>query len=284
MYKNLGWTLALVTLVALHAPLIAAPDPAPVNPSAGPIPVTKTISAVMQHVQRTAPPPADRKEALPAEIDLTFPEFTSSAGPDPVVDALNQTIRDKLFGAVEGEKPTSVDQLAEMFFNDYAKAMKENPDMPGAWSLKFEVTVRLADDDLLSLEILQSAFTGGAHPNSTFDLLVLSPKTGARIALPAVVAADKMGELVKVAERHFRKVRGVKDGETYEAAGFFFEGDTFALNDNFLIAPEGLVFCFNAYEIAPYAMGPTDLVIPWSDLGGIVDPKGPAGKFLAKGK
>ncbi|RCK80647.1 MAG: hypothetical protein OZSIB_2960 [Candidatus Ozemobacter sibiricus] len=282
MRKNLLWTLTLVTVVTLLTPALIVAAGAGVP--AGPIPVTKTISAVMQHVQRTAPPPADRKEALSAEIDLTYPEFTSSKGPDPVVDKLNQLIRDRLFGMIEGEKPTSVDQLVETFFRDYAKALKEDPDQPGAWSLKFEATIRHADDDLLSLEMLQSAFTGGAHPTSMSDLLVLSPKTGARIDLPAVVPPDRMGELVKVGERHFRKVRELKDGETYEEAGFLFEGNKFALNDNFLIASSGLVFWFNPYEIAPYAMGPTELVLPWNELKGIVDPKGPAGKFLAQGK
>jgi hypothetical protein len=42
------------------------------------------------------------------------------------------------------------------------------------------------------------------------------------------------------------------------------------LNDNFAVAKRGIIFYFNSYEIAPYAMGPTELLIPYAKLSGII--------------
>ena len=136
---------------------------------------------------------------------------------------------------------------------------------------------------MLSIEILDSVFTGGAHPTSNIAYLVLSMKTGKPLDLSSLVPAERMNELTNVAEIHFRRIRKLKPDETYEQAGFQFEKNRFALNRNFLVSKAGLAFCFNQYEIAPYSMGVTELVIPWTDIKTVVNPNGPAGRFLSSG-
>ena len=36
--------------------------------------------------------------------------------------------------------------------------------------------------------------------------------------------------------------------------------------ENFIIGEETLTFIYNPYEIAPYNMGMTELIIPYSDI------------------
>jgi hypothetical protein len=52
--------------------------------------------------------------------------------------------------------------------------------------------------------------------------------------------------------------------------GFFWDG-SFKLSENFAVEKEGLRFYYNAYEVAPYAVDPTDLVIPRSELRKVTD-------------
>ena len=39
---------------------------------------------------------------------------------------------------------------------------------------------------------------------------------------------------------------------------------------NFLLSPDGIKFYYNAYEIAPYAAGPTEITIPYESLKDIL--------------
>ncbi|MBP7633394.1 DUF3298 and DUF4163 domain-containing protein [Candidatus Ozemobacteraceae bacterium] len=253
---------------------------------ATPVQITGAVSAEMKHLTRQVPPPkSENKDVIAAEIDIRYPVLFSTVKSDsPIPETINEAIRDRLL-AIFGETPApSVEKMVDQFAADYATSVLETPEMPGAWSLKFDTEIRHADDELLSLWTLDSVFTGGAHPNSNFIYMVFSMKTGKPVELSSLIAKDKATELTAIAERHFRRVRELKSDETYEQAGFQFERNAFALNTNFLVSKEGLAFCFNPYEIAPYAMGVTEMVIPWSDLKDVIDPAGPAARFLKDSK
>ncbi|MBI3037952.1 DUF3298 domain-containing protein [bacterium] len=64
-------------------------------------------------------------------------------------------------------------------------------------------------------------------------------------------------------------------------SGFTFPKNEFALNENFLVSKDGLLFFFNSYEIAPYALGPTQILLPWRYIKTLVKLKGPVDSFLA---
>ena len=248
-----------------------------------PLAITKTVSAANKHIAKSVPPPKTAgRDALAAEIKISFPEFSSSAGGNAAVDAMNKAIQSRLFGVLADNNVTSVEQFLKTFIEDYEQALQGDAENIGAWSIMFEATIQYSDENLLSLRILDSLFVGGAHPMSNVTYLVFSLKTGELINLSAFVPEEKIGALSKVAEKHFRKIHSLKPDETYEQAGFLFPQNRFSLNRNFLVAKSGLSFCFNQYEIAPYAMGITELVIPWAGIKSAVNPKGPAGNFLNK--
>ncbi|HNV72582.1 MAG TPA: DUF3298 domain-containing protein, partial [Candidatus Ozemobacteraceae bacterium] len=225
-------------------------------------------------------PPTKNPDVIPAEIEIQYPELSSSLKADTAVTGINSAIQTRLLALADGEPAKTIDELIERFAAGYAASVKETPEMPGAWSLKCVTTIRHADADLLALETITSIFTGGAHPNSEITYQVYSLKTGKPIELSALIAVDKIDELNRIAEKIFRQVRNLKPDETYEQAGFQFDKGRFALNNNFLVSKSGLTFCYNAYEIAPYALGTTELVIPWPDLKNVVAPKSLAERFL----
>jgi hypothetical protein len=48
--------------------------------------------------------------------------------------------------------------------------------------------------------------------------------------------------------------------------GFEFPRNKFKLNDNYGFTRDGIVFVFNSYEIASYAEGPTEIIIPYKKI------------------
>ncbi|HOY68631.1 MAG TPA: DUF3298 domain-containing protein [Candidatus Ozemobacteraceae bacterium] len=252
---------------------------------AEPMQLSDGITAEMKEVTRTVPPPnSPNKELLPAELSIRYPVLSGASADNPVVTAINAALQNRLL-AVAGEKPAaSLDELLDTFVKGYEASVKETPDMPGGWSLKFEASIRHADADLIAIDTLDSVFQGGAHPTSNIVYLVFSAKTGKQLELASLLLPGKAAELTRIAEARFRKVRELETDENLEEAGFQFEKNRFALNTNFLVSKDGLAFCYNQYEIAPYALGTTELVIPWSELGGVIDPAGPAGAFLKSAK
>jgi len=246
-----------------------------------PIKISSSIFAVIKHLTREIPPPKmARKETVAAKIDIRFPELSSSTGVSAVVSAINKALQSRILKILDGKQPETVEQLMETFGSDYEKSTKATPEMPGAWFLQFKATISHFDEDLFCLKILQSVFTGGAHPASHLSYMVFSIKTGELYSLTDLINKDNLAKLTKVAENHFRLIRNMKPEETYEKAGYWFENNLFSLNQNFLISKDGLSFCFNQCEIAPYSKGIIEFNIPWSDLKTIVEPNGPGGKFL----
>jgi hypothetical protein len=269
MRKKIGLLVSVFILFALGAGWAA------------PLQITNSVSSVMMHLTRVVPPSeSTEKRAIAAKIDICFPELSCRTRENAAIVAINRVIQNRLLTVMAGQAPTTVEQLMEIFGKAYERSLKEAPELPGAWVLKFESTICHADEELFCLRILQSVFTGGAHPTSNIAYLVFSMKTGDLIPLSALVSKEKMDELTQVAEKHFRLVRNLKPEVTYDRAGFRFKKNRFTLNRNFLVSKSGLTFCFNQGEIAPYARGITELVIPWRDLLTIVDSRGPSGRFL----
>ena len=59
--------------------------------------------------------------------------------------------------------------------------------------------------------------------------------------------------------------------ESRDCAGFWLPEEGLTLPDNLGVVEDGLVFHWDAYEIAPYSMGPIDVALPYEDLEAIID-------------
>jgi hypothetical protein len=249
-----------------------------------PIQLSPTVSAVMKRFSKIVEPPKAATSDLSSgvEIKIVYPELHSSTGKDPAVESINAAILQTMLseGALNSQA-TSIEQLMENFVHDFEVVLKESPEMSDRWSLELEVKIRYSDEELFCLETTTYASTGGAHPNTSVRCQAFSLKSGALVKLPEIVPLTEMPALTKLAEKQFRKVRKVEPSESLQELGFTFEKNEFALNGNFLLLKEGLFFFFNSYEIAPYALGPTEFVLPWSDVKTLVKPKGLADRFLS---
>lgn len=171
-------------------------------------------------------------------------------------------------------KPLRIEDKLNAYLREFEMMIKEQPEMPG-WERQLTGKVVYEQNGILALAFDQYGYEGGAHPNSLVSFLNFDLKTSVKLTLDDLFVANYQQELTQIAENYFRQARNVPTGDALDQAGFWFEKNRFALNDNFSIQAEGLVFLFNAYEIAPYVMGPTEFIVPWKSITQLINPQGP---------
>ncbi|HYO15923.1 MAG TPA: DUF3298 and DUF4163 domain-containing protein [Thermoanaerobaculia bacterium] len=253
-------------------PPVAGAPPAPAQAAA---PRPPGISWQTRTLERTAA--GCGEEGQCAAVSLEYPEVTAAPG-EGTVQVLNRFIRDFVLAPAVGEEASATPEaLAEEVLQEAERFHRELPDAPGGWSLERTVKIVHQTPRVVSLEATESVFLGGAHPNSTVIYASFDPTTGRRISLADLFLPTVGQRLREVAERRFRETRGIPPDRSLAEEGFEFEGGSFDLNDNFALLEDGLVFYYNAYEIAAYVMGPTEVKLTREDLAGLVRPDGPLG-------
>lgn len=212
--------------------------------------------------------------ALCATLRVTYPQFDNSL---PAAAAINKLISEEVLGyeSDDGKQPQNAEELANFFINDY----QQQPEQNSAWALERSMEVVFTTEQLLTLKFSEMGYSGGAHPNSGQTYFTLNTQTGKAVPLKELLIDNYETELNKIAEPLFRKDREIAANQTYEQAGFEFKDGQFALNGNYGVTAEGLVFYYNSYEIAPYVMGPTELTIPYSAIKSLLRPEGALASF-----
>ncbi|PID99928.1 MAG: hypothetical protein CSA79_05945 [Thiothrix nivea] len=212
---------------------------------------------------------------LCATVTFSYPQLSSDAKPE-LAEKLNRFILQQMVDNPAGsaDATTTPQQLAEAFIDEY----RQTPNPFNSWELERNLKIVFVTQDMLTLLFEEYGYTGGAHPFSGRRYSVLSLKDASQIILPDLLNPGYETALNVAAERIFRQVRRLKEEETLEEQGFSFPNDVFAVNDNFGVLKEGLDFIFNPYEIAPYALGPTQFLVPYEDIQELIRPDGPLGR------
>lgn len=255
--------------------------------TAGPSPSGRALAAedatggsigwAMRSIERTAEG-CTGEEVACTRITIRYPELESGA-PDEVLERIGADLARRVgsasFVAPDEPVPASLEALADGFVADYrayAASVPESAVLP--WSAQISVEVLYRGERLVSLEIEDSSYLGGAHPISLVEYVTYDLATGEPLALGDLIEDGRRAELRERAERRFRQARRLQPADDLVEEGFFLE-DGFVLNDNFAVTGAGLAFHYQPYEIGPYALGPTNFTVPWSDLEGVVRLGGP---------
>jgi len=199
-----------------------------------------------------------------ATYDLTYPEFNQL---DTAVQLILKNQLSKVIsGAAEDAGTKSFEEAGMDFIADYEKTKAELPEYGMGWYYKGDARVLLTSDSLISIQADADVFTGGAHGMFSTSFINLDPKTGALYLLDSFLKPGYQSFLNQLGEEEFRKELDMSDTTTLDAAGFEFPENRFQLNENYGFRKEGIVFVFNSYEIAAYAMGTTEIIIPYERL------------------
>lgn len=196
-----------------------------------------------------------------AFFEVTYPVF------DRLPESVQKQVRSAINDIITGEEAT-IDAAGKKFVDDFEQFNAEMPEYGIGWYYKAGVNVLTYTDSLLSMQVESEAFTGGAHGAHLVRYVNVDPKSGAPYELEDFLKVGYEDHLRAVAEEAFRKARDIAPDVSFEEAGFSFPDNRFALTDNFGFKPEGIVFFYNDYEVAAYAVGPTEILIPYEELAG----------------
>ena len=203
----------------------------------------------------------ERPEERCLSVKISYP--FAEGGVDSVTRKINDFISGTnlallTFGENEPDLLLTPDSVVLELGEEYLDFL-DDTDFEQGWFFESKGAVTYADSNYISMEFIQSTFTGGAHPNYYRQKNIFNKASGELLDWEDLIT-DLEG-LKKAVESEFRKVREVSVDASLEAEGFWFENDDFILPVNFGLSEKGLELVYNPYEVAPYAYGSTDVLI-----------------------
>jgi hypothetical protein len=198
-----------------------------------------------------------------ASYEVTYPVFAHLS--QAVLDSITKKMHIALDPGNPGSSSRSFDSMGAEFVKDYEQFHADFSDSPIGWFFDGEVEVDSMSSTLICLVASSSYYTGGAHGGYSTYFINIDPSDGTKITLKDRFKEGFEGPLRQVGERLFNEANMPDDSIASE--GFSYEfSDGFALNDNYGFTREGLRFVYNIYEIAPYAAGSQEIVIPYERI------------------
>jgi hypothetical protein len=150
-------------------------------------------------------------------------------------------------------------------FDEYCKQIVEN-NMPAytAFILNISPEDIYQNEHIISFAYSWMIYEGGAHPNSGKYCFVLDKNTGSKVSYKSLIKGNET-EFLNIAEAEFKAQSGIKPDEKIQEP-YSFNGGKFHLTDNYRFTPEGIVFCYNPYEIASYSFGIIEFTLPYEKI------------------
>jgi hypothetical protein len=218
----------------------------------------------------------EKNAKLKYEVDVAYPQLTGSV--DPNFEKFNQSARSLALKKVADFKVEMTPEADD----------EPLPDLPGenlGSDIGMSYEVRLAQDDLISIEFTVSSYSAGAaHPNSYTEVLNFDLKNGRPLKLADLFqpGAKYVPTLSRVSIEELKKQAKVAGAEAMLDDDWIQKGAAAdATNyDNWTITKQGLEITFDPYQVGPYAAGPQHAVVPYAALKDIIKPDRPLGRFL----
>ncbi|MGM0589153.1 MAG: DUF3298 domain-containing protein [Bacteroidota bacterium] len=223
---------------------------------------TESLSYTYKQEQRVWPPKTMSEDAKIA-ITLSYPVLKNDAQVTGL-DSLDSYIERRLFAPLFQSEPIqSINQLEDQMVQEYTELLSQYPDYNFKWELDRNIKIIFNKSSLVSLRYSEFTYTGGAHPNSWELYTTFNYRTGQELVVKDYIKTDSLAALRKIAEARFRSLKGIPESASLKSYGYWFTNNKFTLSENVALGPKGIIFYYNNYEIAPYAMGATRLIIPY---------------------
>jgi len=141
---------------------------------------------------------------------------------------------------------------------------------------------RYATDDLISLEFGEGSYSrGAAHGNSMTVALNYDVKNGKKLTLGDLFN-PKSNYLKTISDYCIKELKERAKKEDSMILADQLETGAGPHADNYrawAITKKGLWITFDPYQVAAYAAGPQNVLVPYSVLRDIIKPDGPIGNF-----
>lgn len=156
----------------------------------------------------------------------------------------------------------AIDAQLRQAEDDAIASLKAEPQVPHGMTVAVNSFTGRFDKvsigtNYISVELILSEYTGGAHPNTAFTGFVFDRTTGKRLTLDEALAlTDKaLGDIASSSAAQLSASLGDS----------FFPDGAQPTRDNygdFLVSDDAVTFVFGQYQVAPYVYGPQYVSVP----------------------
>ena len=140
----------------------------------------------------------------------------------------------------------------------------EFPGMAAEYFAEIDITQLNNSQEIISFEMRQYQYTGGAHGYGSSFFMNIDPKTGEELTTSLIFKEVKAFR--DFAEKKFREEYEIASSASINSKGFWFENDTFNLPQEIGFTDDRVIILYNQYDIASYADGPIELEIPLEEI------------------
>ena len=256
-YKAISVGMFLFMILACNtlAPMPAATViPSPIPPTATTEPLlSQTLTMNGQTLEETNQTP-------PFRITVQTPQLNGSD--DPRLAGFNQRLNE----LVKNE----VDTWRQSFLQNTGPVLSNGSTLDGTYTLVSQI------GDLWSFKFDFRFYSdGAAHPGLYSITLNYDLKQGKELAL---------ADLFLPNTNYLEAIANTCIAELSKQPGFdssFADGAKPTLENyhNWNITPQGLLITFDMYQVMPGASGPQQVLVPYSELRGFINPEGVLGTF-----
>lgn len=156
-----------------------------------------------------------------------------------------------------------VDATVLRFKEDF-DASSSDPDA-GDWSLTSNYRIPYSSPSLVSVVIDGSVYQGGAHPNSFYRTFLYRVQEESFVSADEVFAdqadlkASSEYAIAELLKRSISDPSWIADGA----------GPSLENYGQFYMTSDGIAVIFSPYQVAAYAAGPQEVLIPWDAVPGL---------------
>lgn len=213
-------------------------------------------------------------DTICAEIELAYPVLSGGANPK-AIQSINDTVMAFVYMVIGGDPqmplPQAFDSAMANLYLMLQDQLEMSPDFPAGFANELTSKNLFQNGRVISFEMSNYSFTGGAHGNYGSALFSFTMNDGKLVPLTDIV--QDTAALRPMLEKAFVAAKST-DGETYTLEDLVFpESIPLPLPLQWCVVKEGIRFIYNPYEVAPYAVGQTDIVLTWEQLGALADRK-----------
>lgn len=221
--------------------------------------------------------PGDTVKCFDVDYNVELPSLSLN---DEVEDLIRATLVTDIFGEKYVNLPNS--DLLDAYITDCESEFNMmSTDLDEFASANFYEerveavqTLQDAEHQLLSYEMTRYMYTGGAHGMGSTICWVFDLENGNQLTEDDIFTADATDQIIALLNNALKAYTAKNN----LALSDFFT-DQIAPNGNFSITDEGICYLFNPYDIAPYAMGETRLLIGKESLRPILRDETPVYQF-----
>ena len=198
-----------------------------------------------------------------ATIAVNYPKANDASESGKRINQSVETyIAKQIYMGENLPKKLTIDEAVSQFNEEFTSFRDDFPEAPEQWEALIDGEVTYKTDDLVCVAITTYLDTGGAHGNTYIRFLNFDAQTGSQLSKKDLIT-DMNGFSEMVETYLSMEMKEVVNDDTDE--NYFF-GEDFKLPESIGFTDEGLVILYNTYEIAAYAQGATEFVIPFEEV------------------